>query len=264
MACASDYYAYCSQYSSGTPEVSKCMRANGSKLSKGCISALMSEGYVTQADIARHKQKLAAAKTGRKPGEDLKAKAEVKTAEITKPKAEPKLKVAVADTVKPKLKPAAAVAALTPPKPKLIRVGQLATAAEKTIQKPVTAKTTLALNPATYAALKNREARFVAAHEVRIVVAAPDASPATSQSAWPPAEVQVAASPELDVPSHEITEAEPMAEADEPVGDREEPLVQRSAGYPEGRMSLGREQSSDKGGFWSTLIEALSGHDTNR
>lgn len=53
-ACASDYFAHCSMYAVGTPEVRKCMRAVGPKLSKGCISALKVAGEVTPADRRRY------------------------------------------------------------------------------------------------------------------------------------------------------------------------------------------------------------------
>jgi hypothetical protein len=38
-ACASDYMAYCSQHDPDGPGVRKCMRANGLKLSQGCVNA---------------------------------------------------------------------------------------------------------------------------------------------------------------------------------------------------------------------------------
>ena len=46
MACASDYYANCSQYPVGSPGVRQCMRAHGPQLSKGCVSALIAAGEV--------------------------------------------------------------------------------------------------------------------------------------------------------------------------------------------------------------------------
>ncbi|MFA5949272.1 MAG: hypothetical protein WC807_03205 [Hyphomicrobium sp.] len=53
MACASDYYSYCSQHSPSSPGVRQCMRANGSKLSKGCISALVAAGEVAKSEVER-------------------------------------------------------------------------------------------------------------------------------------------------------------------------------------------------------------------
>lgn len=53
MACASDYYAHCSQHAVGSPGVRQCMRANGPKLSKGCINALIGAGEVSKSEVAR-------------------------------------------------------------------------------------------------------------------------------------------------------------------------------------------------------------------
>lgn len=50
LACASDYYAHCSQYDSDSPQVRTCMRANGLKLSRICVKALASAGEMTPAD----------------------------------------------------------------------------------------------------------------------------------------------------------------------------------------------------------------------
>lgn len=53
MACASDYYAYCSKHDPEGPAVRACMRANGSKLSKRCVNALIAAGEVTKEDALR-------------------------------------------------------------------------------------------------------------------------------------------------------------------------------------------------------------------
>jgi hypothetical protein len=53
LACASDYYSYCSKHAPDTPGVRQCMRANGPKLSKTCINALIDAGEVSQAEVAR-------------------------------------------------------------------------------------------------------------------------------------------------------------------------------------------------------------------
>jgi hypothetical protein len=47
LACASDYYSYCSQYDSDGDDVRKCMRLNGLKLSRICVKALVSAGEMT-------------------------------------------------------------------------------------------------------------------------------------------------------------------------------------------------------------------------
>ncbi len=53
MACASDYYAYCSKHDPEGPAVRACMRANGSKLSKRCVSALIAAGEVSKDEVLR-------------------------------------------------------------------------------------------------------------------------------------------------------------------------------------------------------------------
>lgn len=60
LACAGDYYKYCSQHSTSSPGVRQCMRAVGVGLSNGCVNALISVGEISAAEVARRR---AAAKT---------------------------------------------------------------------------------------------------------------------------------------------------------------------------------------------------------
>lgn len=53
MACASDYFSYCSKYPTEGPQVRRCMRANGHKLSPACVNALVAAGEVSKAEVAR-------------------------------------------------------------------------------------------------------------------------------------------------------------------------------------------------------------------
>ena len=53
MACASDYYSYCSQHAVGSPGVRKCMRANGHNLSNRCVNALVKAGEVSKSEVER-------------------------------------------------------------------------------------------------------------------------------------------------------------------------------------------------------------------
>ena len=53
MACASDYYAHCSQHTPDSPGVRQCMRSVGKNLSKGCISALVAAGEVSKSVIEK-------------------------------------------------------------------------------------------------------------------------------------------------------------------------------------------------------------------
>lgn len=58
VACASDYFAYCRAHAVGSPGVRQCMRAAGPKLSKRCINALVADGEVSEAEVARREAKL--------------------------------------------------------------------------------------------------------------------------------------------------------------------------------------------------------------
>lgn len=53
IACAADYYAYCSKHDSEGPGVRQCMRDNGEKLSTRCINALINAGEVSKAEVER-------------------------------------------------------------------------------------------------------------------------------------------------------------------------------------------------------------------
>ena len=52
-ACAGDYFAYCSQHDPDGPGTRRCMRANGHKLSKACVNALVAAGEVSKREVAR-------------------------------------------------------------------------------------------------------------------------------------------------------------------------------------------------------------------
>jgi len=62
MACMSDYFSYCSQHDVGSQELRQCMRAAGPKLSKRCVSALVSAGEVSQVEVNRRKTQISNAK----------------------------------------------------------------------------------------------------------------------------------------------------------------------------------------------------------
>ena len=52
-ACAGDYLTYCSSYDIDSPQVRQCMRSAGTKLSQGCINALVASGEVSKSEVAR-------------------------------------------------------------------------------------------------------------------------------------------------------------------------------------------------------------------
>lgn len=53
VACASDYFAYCSKHDPDSPAVRSCMRANGTRLSQRCVNALVAAGEVSRSDVER-------------------------------------------------------------------------------------------------------------------------------------------------------------------------------------------------------------------
>jgi hypothetical protein len=53
LACRTDYRSYCSSYKMGSNELRQCMSANGPKLSKKCIDALVADGEISKAEVAR-------------------------------------------------------------------------------------------------------------------------------------------------------------------------------------------------------------------
>ena len=53
IACAADYFAYCSDHNPDSSETRKCMDANGTKLSWVCINALIDAGEVSRAEVER-------------------------------------------------------------------------------------------------------------------------------------------------------------------------------------------------------------------
>ena len=52
-ACASDYLTYCSSHDVDSPKIRSCMRSVGTKLSQGCINALVASGEVSKSEVAR-------------------------------------------------------------------------------------------------------------------------------------------------------------------------------------------------------------------
>jgi hypothetical protein len=53
LACRTDYRSYCSSFKMGSNELRQCMSANGPKLSKKCINALVADGEISEAEVAR-------------------------------------------------------------------------------------------------------------------------------------------------------------------------------------------------------------------
>ena len=53
LACADDFYTYCSRHDPDSKGARQCMRVNGPKLSQGCIGALVAAGEVSKEEVAR-------------------------------------------------------------------------------------------------------------------------------------------------------------------------------------------------------------------
>jgi hypothetical protein len=51
--CRADYKKYCGEYGLETIALRSCMDRNGGNLSKGCVRALVKDGYISQADVNR-------------------------------------------------------------------------------------------------------------------------------------------------------------------------------------------------------------------
>jgi predicted lipoprotein len=54
--CRADYKKYCGEYGLETTALRSCMDRNGKSLSKGCVRALVKDGYISQADVNRRKK----------------------------------------------------------------------------------------------------------------------------------------------------------------------------------------------------------------
>lgn len=138
MSCASDYYAYCSQFQVGSKELRLCMRRVGPKLSKSCLNALIADGEVSKAEVEKKRQEILAAKNPAKQHPPAKQKSE-----------EPKQKrtaIAKADD-----------------ESQSADVPRSRTSDKKPSHKVETSATSekLTLNEQTFAALKQRRPKFI-------------------------------------------------------------------------------------------------------
>jgi adenylate kinase len=161
LNCASDYYAYCSQFQVGSKELRICMRRAGPKLSKACLNALIADGEVSKAEVERTKQELLAAKNAVKQAPQIKSASDAQKRKRTA--------VAKADDSSPK--PGAAARS----EKKLARENDAPSKKDK-----------LTLSEQTFAALKQRRPKFIeeAAAEERPPVEDPGTrSAARSKSA---------------------------------------------------------------------------------
>ena len=53
LACVNDYRSYCSAYAVGSRGLRQCMNANGHRLSRRCVNALVADGEISAEEVAR-------------------------------------------------------------------------------------------------------------------------------------------------------------------------------------------------------------------
>jgi hypothetical protein len=53
FACLGDFRTYCGEFKVGSSQLRSCMNANGPKLSKKCVNALIADGEISEAEVAR-------------------------------------------------------------------------------------------------------------------------------------------------------------------------------------------------------------------
>lgn len=189
LSCASDYYAYCSKHPVGSKELRQCMNANGPKLSKSCINALIADGEISKEEVARRRDQVMAAK---KPA-----------------KADPAQTAAVAE-----------IAKTGTAKEKLLRADVKASQPAD-IQAPVrvAAALTLTLDQTTFEALKNRGNYFVVDAGDIVPTAFDDAPRAIAASDEAPG----AATPAIAATVPPVAAAEALAEPQKYVRPAEDP-----------------------------------------
>lgn len=235
LNCASDYYAYCSSHPVGSPGVRKCMRANGPRLSKSCINALIADGEISKTEVAQTKAKIAAEKA------KAKAKPKKPDAETEQAQARPKNPERVIAQPKPSKPKAEAVAKLNDDdrsitKPKIrneprplpeaaIEPAKASPAQDEPPKTPSAAPAEppqhmLTLDQETYEALKSREAYFVVEDDTSGIAASQQTAGAVG-SAPAPAE---SPSPAVSAPhlqddaslsDNDVTQSAPAVESDE-------------------------------------------------
>lgn len=261
LNCASDYYAYCSSHPVGSPGVRKCMRANGPKLSKSCINALIADGEISKTEVEQTKARIAAEKAKAKPkkpdAETEQAQARTKKPErvIAQPKPSKPKTEAVAklnDDDRPIAKPKVR----DEPRPLREAAIEPVKASPAQAEPPRTPSAApaeptqhmLTLDQKTYEALKSREAYFVVEDDTSGAAPSQQTAGATGSAPAPAESPTHAVAPVQDAslsdgaatqtaPAVESDEGDPNAEAPRPsdvtqgIDRTEEPRTQSGATY---------------------------------
>lgn len=262
--CASDYYSYCSQHSIGSPGLRKCMRANGPRLSKACINALIEDGEVSRAEVEQEKAKLLAAKSKAKPNPKPGEPKIIEAAQVKRPDTAAKAKV-VAKKAAPATQPKVdTVAVSTPQKPAATK--PLMARAAIPVSPPAAAapaiRHAVALDQSTFEALKKRGDYFIAEEAMppqSTVPQSTDTPEAVASNSGTEFE-ESAANPVSLAQEDPATAGEDLTET----GTHWTTIVkseprQRTEPYPEGRMSLGRNLAQEPPTWWDKLVQAVLG-----
>lgn len=56
VACSVDYKKFCKNYKVGSSKLRQCMRANGRRLSRICVDALVEAGEVKRSEVAKYRK----------------------------------------------------------------------------------------------------------------------------------------------------------------------------------------------------------------
>jgi hypothetical protein len=245
LSCASDYYSYCSQHSVGTPGLRACMRANGPRLSKSCINALIADGEISKAEVEREREKVLASRARPKAAEPKKteaATAKTTTGKTSEPGTKTKLAVKKAPPEPAKSKVATAPAPQKPREQRAARPLTIEAIAPAAVAQGAV-RQTVSLDQPTYEALRARGPHFLSTGDET----EPAIEPRLIDAQVPPVRAAAAAGPALPARARE----DAVAESEPP--ERPTPNL-------EGRMSLGRNISSPQpASWWDELVRALFG-----
>jgi hypothetical protein len=254
------------------------MRANGPRLSKGCINALIADGEVSKAEVQLQKEKLAGAKAKPKAADPKqtdvaaakKAQPEAKKTDIAQKKAQAESKKTELAQKKPapaEAKASAPKVAAAPQAPKPAAVARAHVPAQAVTPAREPERQTVSLDQKTFEALKNRGPRFLADTDSESIAAQPALAPSEPApesggnigTAWQPQTQTEPAATEAVADGEALpAEAEPADVAEVP-----EDAGQNTIDYPPGRMSLGRKLPTATGeqpsNWWDQFVEAITG-----
>lgn len=80
--CAADYFRFCSQHPVGSPGAAQCFKANGEKLSKACVNALIADGKISKAEVDKIAREKGIASTKKEEVKEAKPSETVKASDV--------------------------------------------------------------------------------------------------------------------------------------------------------------------------------------